>query len=83
MQNLKKYLYYRNLFKDYPDVVELPDLRKMLGGVGDSFARKLVQTNRVRHFLINRTYYIPKIWVIEYVLSDFYKEDKKRLKVQI
>lgn len=77
------YYYYRQLFKNYPDVVELPDFRKMLGGIGDSFARRLMRQNRVKHFLINETYKIPKIWVIEYVLSEAYEEDKQRLKVKI
>lgn len=79
----RKTYYYQKLFKDYPDVVGISDFRKMLGGISEVFAWRLMRENRVKHFIIGNSYKIPKIWVIEYVLSDFYKEDKKRLKVQI
>lgn len=75
--------YYEQLFESYPDVVTLPEFCKMLGGIGDSTARKLMRENRVQHFYIRYTYLIPKEWVIDYVLSDHYSEYKKALKVQI
>ena len=43
---------YERLFAEYPDVVTLPVFCKMLGGIGDSTARKLLQANRVEHFII-------------------------------
>jgi hypothetical protein len=75
--------HYEQLFESYPDVVTLPEFCKMLGGIGDSTARKLMRENRVQHFYIRYTYLIPKEWVIDYVLSDHYNEYKKALKVQI
>jgi hypothetical protein len=75
--------HYEQLFEGYPDVVTLPEFCKMLGGIGDSTARKLMRENRVQHFYIRYTYLIPKEWVIDYVLSDHYGEYKKALKVQI
>lgn len=39
--------YYEQLFASYPDVVTLPEFCKMLGGIGDSTARKLMRENRV------------------------------------
>ncbi len=56
--------YYKELFKDYPDVVTLEQFRQMLGGIGDSTARKLMRTGRVKHFYINHTYLIPKTYVV-------------------
>lgn len=75
--------YYKELFKDYPDVVTLKQFRQMLGGIGDSTARKLMRAGLVKHFYINHTYLIPKTYVIDYVLSEHYAEYKKSLKVQI
>lgn len=75
--------YYREKFKDYPDVVTLEQFRKMLGGIGDSTVRKLMRAGRVKYFYIRDTYMIPKEYVIEYVLGEHYAEYKYDLKVQI
>lgn len=75
--------YYKELFKDYPDVVDLIQFRDMLGGIADSTARKLMRSNAVKHFYIRDTYIIPKKCVIDYVLSEHYGEYKHSLKVQI
>ena len=75
--------YYEALFHSYPDLVTLGQFTKMLGGIGDGTARKLLRANRVRHFMIKHTYLIPKVCVIDYVLSAHYSEFKKTLKAQI
>lgn len=76
-------VYYEQLFAGYPDVVTLPEFCKMLGGIADGTARKLMRKNAVRHYYIRDTYFIPKPWVIDYVLSNQYALYKKELKVQI
>jgi hypothetical protein len=75
--------YYTALFEKYPEVVTLDDFKKMLGGIADSTARKLIQENRVKHYYIRCTYYIPKVWVIAYVMSRHYATYKKKLKAKI
>jgi hypothetical protein len=75
--------YYEQIFEPYPDVVTLDQFRTMLGGIADSTARKLLRGNHVKHFYIRDTYMIPKVWVIEYVLSDHYAEYRQKLKVQV
>ena len=75
--------YYEDLFKSYPDIVTLSEFREMLGGIGDSTARKLIRENHVQHFKIRCTYLIHKTCVIDYVLSSHYFMYKKKLKVQI
>jgi hypothetical protein len=75
--------YYKRIFEPYPDVVTLEQFRTMLGGIGDSTARKLLKGNHVKHFYIRDTYMIPKVWVIEYILSDHYAEYRQKLKVQV
>jgi len=75
--------YYEERFSKYPDLVTLPVFREMLGGIGDSTAYKLMRGNHVQHFYIRDTYLIPKLSIIEYVLSPHYAEYKKSLKVSI
>ena len=80
---MKNRPYYEKLFEVYPDVVTLPEFREMLGGIGDTTARKLMRENRVQHFCIRHTYLIPKASVIDYVLSKHYAKYKSELKVQV
>ena len=75
--------YYNQLFSSYPDVVTLPDFQKMLGGIAEGTARKLLRGHYVRHFYIHDTYFIPKICVIDYVLSEDYAEYRLKLKAKI
>ena len=75
--------HYEKLFEAYPDVVTLPEFEKMLGGIGDSTARKLMRRNHVQHFCIRHTYLIPKTSVIEYVLSEHYAKYRSALKAQV
>ena len=72
MDKLRRH--YDELFLSYPDVVTIAQFCEMLGGIGDSTARKLLRDNRVHHFYIRTTYQIPKVFVIDYVMSDHYKE---------
>ena len=68
------------LFREYPDVLSLPEMCTMMGGIGDSTARKLLRSCQIKSFLIRSTYYIPKKCVIDYLLSDHYKMYQKELK---
>ena len=70
-------------FRKYPDVVTLPDFCQMLGGICDGTARKLLQEQLVEHYVIRTTYYIPKKYVIDYVLSPHYLELRKKLKAKL
>ncbi len=74
---------YETLFAEYPDVVTLPQFCKMLGGIGDSTARKLMRENVVRHFVIDHGYMIPKTCVIDYVMSKHYKLYRLKLKAKL
>lgn len=57
------------MFVDYPDVVNIPQLCEMLGGISSKSAYKLLQANRIHHFKIGRAYKIPKVHVIAYLQS--------------
>lgn len=70
-------------FKDYPDLVTLPQFREMLGGVGLCTVRKLVTDGIVEHLMVKMTYYIPKEEIIYYILSPHYSKLKTTLKHRI
>ena len=73
----------QRLYRYYPDVVTLPQLCEMLGGIADSTARKLLRGDHIEHFVIMGTYYIPKEYVIDYVLGEHYAYYKNMLKAKL
>lgn len=80
---MKKRNFYNKLFTKYPDVVNLKQLREMLGGISEGTALKLMQENRVEHFKLRNVYYIPKDSVIDYLLGFHYRRYKKLLRHKI
>lgn len=60
---------YRLMFREYPDVVDIKQLCKMLGGISTKTAYQLLKDNVIVSFKIGRTYKIPKYAVIAYVRS--------------
>jgi excisionase family DNA binding protein len=58
------------MFENYPDVVEVDDLRKMLGGISKKLAYRLLSDQEIRSVRVGRTYKIPKICVIEYLMGE-------------
>lgn len=60
----------QTMFENYPDVVEVEDLRKMLGGISKRLAYKLLAEQEIRSVRVGRAYKIPKICVIEYLLGE-------------
>lgn len=80
---MKNRKYYRKRFAKYPDVVTIPQFCEMLGGISDKTARKLLRENRVKHYYIRTAFYIPKEWVIDYILSADYAKYRSKLRVQV
>lgn len=58
------------MFEKYPDVVEVDDLRMMLGGISKKLAYRLLADQEIRAVKVGRTYKIPKICVIEYLMGE-------------
>jgi excisionase family DNA binding protein len=58
---------YQNIFRDYPDVVNVKQLCKMLGSIGEKTGYRLLHSGKIRYFTIGRSYRIPKINVIDYL----------------
>ena len=61
--------YYESKFRSYADLVILTEMRKMLGGIGDRKAMALIHNGRIKAFYIDQKYLIPKICIIDYLLS--------------
>ena len=60
----------QSMFENYPDVVEVDDIRKMLGGISKKLAYRLLSDQEIRSVRVGRTYKIPKICVIEYLMGE-------------
>ena len=58
----------QRMFEDYPDVVEVDDLHRMLGGISRKLAYRLLADQEIKSVRIGRTYKIPKLCVIEYLM---------------
>jgi excisionase family DNA binding protein len=63
------------MFNEYPDIISIEQLIKMLG-IGKSSAYKLLHENQIRHAKIGRKYLIPKQSVIGFIDSMCYNDDQ-------
>ncbi|MGN1297030.1 MAG: helix-turn-helix domain-containing protein [Clostridia bacterium] len=66
-ENLKEN--YSIMFTSYPDIVDITQMRKMLGGIGVTLAYKLLKQGKIKSMKIGREYKIPKSFIIEYLLE--------------
>lgn len=57
---------YQLMFQEYPDVVSIAQLSKMLG-VSEKTAYRLLKENQISHFKIGRTYRIPKLHILSFM----------------
>lgn len=58
---------YFRMFRSYPDVVHVDELREMLGGIGRTTAYALLKSDRIESVKMGRVYLIPKINVIRFL----------------
>lgn len=61
--------YYETLFKDYPDVVKVYQLKEMLPKMGKNKIYDLLKNKKIHSKRIGRDYYIPKVSVINYLMT--------------
>lgn len=69
MGNNENKEYYSELFKDYPDVVRVYQLKKMLPKTGKNKIYKLLKDKKIHSKRIGRDYYIPKVSIINYLME--------------
>lgn len=65
--------------KNYPDVVTTKELMIMLDGICENTALSLLRQDKIKHFRIGNQYRIPKVCVIDFMLSDEYAAFKKKV----
>ena len=61
---------YTLMFTDYPDIVNLTQMRKMLGGISNSLAYRTLREKKIKSKKVGREYKIPKVNVIKYVMTE-------------
>lgn len=61
--------YYKSMFKNYPDVVNVKQLQAMLGGISKKLAYHLFQNKIIKSIKIGQQYKIAKADVILYLIE--------------
>lgn len=61
---------YTFMFTDYPDIVNLTQMRKMLGGISNTLAYRMLREKKIKSKKVGRKYKIPKVNVINYITTD-------------
>lgn len=61
---------YTLMFTDYPDIVNLAQMRKMLGGISNTLAYRMLREKKIKSKKVGREYKIPKVNVINYVMTE-------------
>ena len=61
-------MYSKNILSEYPDVLTVKQLTEALQ-VGRNTAYKLLDEGKIKSIKIGRTFKIPKIYVISYLLE--------------
>ena len=54
-------------FQGYPDVLTVPQMCEMLGGISVKLGYRLLRRNEIQHLKIGRSYRIPKVNILEYL----------------
>ena len=57
------------IFKEYPDVVDIVQMREMLGNIGINLAYQLLKQKKIPAKKIGREYKILKSSIIAYVME--------------
>lgn len=61
---------YTFMFTDYPDIVNLTQMRKMLGGISNTLAYRMLREKKIKSKKVGREYKISKVNVIKYVMTE-------------
>ncbi|MDY5510276.1 helix-turn-helix domain-containing protein [Dysosmobacter sp.] len=59
------------LFSEYPDVVTVKQMCSMLGGISMKTAYRLLEDGTIRYLKIGKSFKIPKVYIIEYLVGEF------------
>lgn len=57
------------MFTNYPDIINIEQMRKMLGRISLTLAYRLIKENKIKAIKIGRQYKIPKANIISYIIN--------------
>lgn len=61
---------YSVMFTNYPDIINIEQMRDMLGGISLTIAYRLIKENQIKTMKIGRQYKIPKANIISYIINN-------------
>ena len=61
-------LNHETMFQEYPDMVDVETMCKMLDLKSIKSGYKLLKNNEIQHFRIGTLYRIPKVFIVQYIL---------------
>jgi len=73
--------FYEKQFSDYPDVVTVQDVEKMTG-FSSSGILKWVEKKHLRVLIIKRRFAVPKVCLIDFLVSPYYRKIKNKSEKQ-
>lgn len=76
MNKEKIEILYKTMFPEYPDIVTINQLRRMLG-ISRQFAYELIAKQKIKALKIGNAFKIPKVCVIDYIIDNLGKAEDK------
>lgn len=70
---------YDSVFKEYPDIVNTEQMCEMLGSICIKTGYQLLKEHKIEYFHIGRKYMIPKVCVIDYILSSVQSKPNRKI----
>lgn len=64
---------YSIMFTNYPDIINIEQMRNMLGGISLTLAYRLIKEKKIKAIKIGRQYKIPKANIISYIINQNWK----------
>ena len=61
---------YSIMFTNYPDIINIEQMRKMLGGISNTLAYRMLREKKIKSKKVGREYKIPKVNVIKYMMTE-------------
>ena len=61
---------YSIMFTNYPDIINIEQMRKMLGGISNTLAYRMLREKTIKSKKVGREYKIPKVNVIKYMMTE-------------
>ncbi len=59
--------YYEKMFSEYPDVVDVKTMCKMLGGISTKTGYKLLKENKIKFFKMTRYFFLFHCFLLVHV----------------